>query len=105
VVDRVIIEVAVVDAVDADMVVSSGDIKFHSWNMYRKDKQRHNKVLQCNINVAAMLELVSVVVVMETDQIADFLSRCCCGWYREFFFRCFLSCVAFSGRRQLEFVY
>jgi hypothetical protein len=104
VVDRVII---VVDAVDADMAVRSGDVKFHSWNTpyHRKDKRRHNKVLRCNINVAAMLEPVLVVVVMEVDQIADFLPRCCCGWYREFFFHCFLSCVVFSGRRQMGFAY
>jgi hypothetical protein len=105
VVDRAIIEVVVADAVDADMVVGSGNVN-HSWSMYlRKDKQRHNKVLKCNINVAAMLELVSVVVVMEADQIADFLPRCRCGWCREFSSLCFLSFIVFSGRRRVECVY
>jgi hypothetical protein len=106
VVDRAIIEVVVADAVDVDMVVDSGNVKFHSWNMYRrKDKQRHNKALKCSINVAVMLELDSVVVVTEADQTADFLPRCRCGWCREFSSCCFLSCIVFSGRRRLEVVY
>jgi hypothetical protein len=106
VVDRAIIEVVVADAVDVDMVADSGNVKFHSWNMYRrKDKQRHNKALKCSINVAVMPELVSVVVVTEADQTADFLPRCRCGWCREFSSRCFLSCIVFSGRRRLEVVY
>jgi hypothetical protein len=100
VVVRAIIEVVIADTVDVDMVVSSKDVKFHFWNMYRwKGRQRRNKALKCSINVAVMLELVSVVVVMETDQTADFLPRCRCGWCREFSSRCFLSCIVFSGRQ------
>jgi hypothetical protein len=104
---RTITEVVVTDVVDVDMVERNWDARFHFWNMcHRKDRQQQrNRIMRCSINGEATLGLVLVVVATETDRIADFLSRCRCGWCRGFSFPCFIFSIIFSGRRQLECEY